>query len=418
MFVSITPTIPMIQSSIRLKIFAIFVSLIVSACGGGSSAPPPAGGITVVPGNTQVTVSWVADPGVDYWLWYAAAPSVTTTTPGHLTKISVTSPYVLTGLTNGVTYSFAINGRTGGGSGGPLTASVSAVPRPAGTAWTSGSTMGGGDIRGITVGTASDASVNFLAVGNTGAMFKSSDGGSWTSVATAPAVNFNATLYALSQFMALGATGGVGNIFRSTDLVNWTPAATNPGIGQNLNALATNGSLVVAVGDNGTIQSSTDGVTWTTSTVVPTVNHLYSVAYAASGLWLVVGANGTLLTSVDGVNWVARSSATVNTLRSVAASAFSTGYLYVAVGLGGVVSKSTDGTNWTTQTLGSTDLYAVNASTIQFLAVGATGVAYTSADAVSWSSQSTGTASNLLGLYGSPTQYFAVGASGTNISSK
>ncbi len=410
----------MTSTSIRLKLLALFVAVVLSACGGSSGGPAssPAGGITVVPGNGQVTVSWTPDSGVQYWLWYAPGSTVTTSTPGHLTKVNVSSPYVLTGLTNGVTYSFAINGRTGGGAGGALSSSVSVVPRPAATTWTTGTSMGSAEIRSVTYGSAADASLNYLAVGASGSVFKGSDGINWAAVSTAPSVNFNATLFTLSQFIALSSTGGINNIYRTADFVTWTAAVTNPATGQNLNALASNGALVVAVGDNGTIQTSTDGISWTTATSVPTTDHLYGVTYAASGLWLAVGANGVLFTSVDGKSWTARASGTTNTLRSVAASTYLTGYQYVAVGLGGVVSRSVDGTSFAVQTLGTTDFYGVNADPLQILAVGSGGAAYTSSDAVTWTSQTTGTTNKLAGVFGSPTQYIAVGAAGTNISSR
>jgi Fibronectin type III domain len=410
----------MTPSSIRLKLLALLVSFLVCACGGGSGGPasPPASGIIVVPGNGQVTVSWTPDPDVQYWLWYAPGSTVTTTTPGHLTRVNVSSPYVLTGLTNGATYTFAINGRTGNGAGGPLSATMTSIPRPAGATWTAGTSMGGAEIRAVTFGTASDLSLNYLAVGASGSVFKAVDGINWTPASTAPAVNFNATLFTLSQFIAVSSTGGTNNIYRTADFVTWTAPLTNPGAAQNLNALASNGTLVVAVGDNGTIQSSGDGITWTTAASVPTTNHLYGVAYAASGLWVAVGANGVLLTSVDGTSWTARASGTTNTLRSVAASTYLTGYQYVAVGLGGVVSRSLDGTSFVVQTLGTADLYGVNADPLQILAVGFAGAAYTSPDAITWTSQATGTTNKLAGVFGSPTQYIAVGAAGTNISSR
>jgi hypothetical protein len=40
----------------------------------------------------------------------------------------VASPLMISGLTNGVTYSFAMNGRISGGPGGAQTPSVSATP--------------------------------------------------------------------------------------------------------------------------------------------------------------------------------------------------------------------------------------------------------------------------------------------------
>jgi hypothetical protein len=63
-------------------------------------------------------------------------------------------------------------------------------------------------------------------------------------------------------------------------------------------------------------------------------------------------------------------------------------------------------------------LYGVNADPLQVLAVGSGGAAYTSPDAITWTQQATGTASKLATVFGSPTQYIAVGAAGTNISSR
>lgn len=407
-------------SSLRLKITALLFSALVAACGGnGSPAAPPTGGITVVPGNTQVTVSWLPEPGVEYWLWYAPGPTVTISTPGHVSRAKVTSPFVLTGLVNGTTYSFAVNGRIDGGAGGALSTSKTTVPRPAGATWTAGGAMGAVDLRGIALGTASDATVNFVAMGNAGTIFKGTDGMNWTSVATGPTVDFKATVYTLGQFMAVGAPSATGNIFLSKDIATWAPATTNPGSTQTLNALASNNTLVVAVGDNGTIQTSIDGLTWV-ATTSPTTSHLYGVTYTASGLWLASGAAGTLLSSPDGKVWTARTSNTVKDLRAVAATTPTAGgTLYIAAGLGGALSTSPDGITWVNQTLaGAPDLYAINAAAIQSLVVGESGAAFTSTDGVTWTALTTGTASNLYALIGSPTQYIAIGAAGTNISSK
>ena len=120
-------------TSLRLKITALFLAAFLAACGGGgSSAPPPPGGITATAGDGQVTITWTADAGVDYWLMYAATASAINmkSPPGNHAWITsgVTSPLVITGLTNGVTYSFAMDGRISGGPGGTQTPSVSATP--------------------------------------------------------------------------------------------------------------------------------------------------------------------------------------------------------------------------------------------------------------------------------------------------
>ena len=123
-------------------------------------------------------------------------------------------------------------------------------------------------------------------------------------------------------------------VLSSSDLATWTAgtSVTN----QNLNALASNGTTVVAVGDGGTIQYSTDGLTWNAAAAVPTTKPLYGITYAASGLWVAVGAGGTVITSSDGSTWTTVSSGTSSTLRAVSVQA-STAYTYVAVGDGGTV---------------------------------------------------------------------------------
>ena len=400
--------------SIRLKFMALALSLLVSACGGrGGPAAPPAGGITVTPGNTQVTVTWIAEPGVEYWLLYGLSPniSVNDLSVSHRWATNITSPYVLTGLANGSTYYFTMNARIGGGSGGDGTPTVSAVPRPAGATWSPGGAMGASNMRGIAYGTASGSSLNYVAVGDAGAIYRGTDGINWTAVSTGPNVNFRAALYTLGEFIAIGAAG---TIYHSADMATWTAATSNTV--NNLNALASNGALVVAVGDNGTILYSNDKNTWTAASAVPTANHLYGVVYAANGRWVAVGAGGTLLSSTDASNWIAAASGTTQDLNGVAVNS---AYTYIGVGANGAVVRSTDGVNWSAQAVSpAAGLFAVNASANQFLAVGAGGTAFTSPDGVTWTSQTTGTALNLLALTGSSTQYFAIGQSGLNISSK
>ncbi len=123
-------------TSLRHLITALFMTAFLAACGGGSgsSAPPPTGGITATADDGQVTITWTADAGVDYWLMYAATATAIDmkNPPGNHVWITsgVASPLVITGLVNGQTYSFAMDGRISGGPGGAQTPSVSATPNP------------------------------------------------------------------------------------------------------------------------------------------------------------------------------------------------------------------------------------------------------------------------------------------------
>lgn len=383
----------------------------------------------MVPGNGYVTVSWNADPGVEYWLVYAPTTSISTTDTswpaGHSWVMKVTSPYVVSSLTNGTLYAFAMNGRVDGGAGGASTPSVSATPRASGGYWSAGAAMAQ-DLHGIAYGTASDASAYFVAMGNAGALYKGTDGASWTAVAGQTA-NFTAAGYALSTFVALD---DAGNFYRSTDLATWT-AGTHAGA--SMNALATNGTLAVAVGHGGRIYKSTDAITWTaaTSSQVVGTQDLYGVAYSNAGLWMAVGTGGAIYTSTDGDTWVDRTMGG-NTLRAVAVLQNGTTFTYAAVGLGGAGWLSSDGTTWTS--LGGSglagDMYALDASFDRFLAVGAGGAAYASTSGTAWAQTTptgggTGVASTaasggqtLYVLKAAASQFVAVGAAGVNIRSK
>lgn len=412
---------------------ALFLALVLTACGGGagSSASAP-GGFTVTPGNDQAIITFTSSPGVQYWLMYApTATAIDMKNPpgNHAWATNITSPYVISGLTNGVTYSFAINGRTSGGPGGVQSVSLSVVPKAAGATWTPGATaLGTADMRGVAYGTASDSTVNYLAVGSGGALYKGPEGVSqsltgmvWSKVAQATAVDFRAATYTLSKYIAVGAaTGGsVSNVFYSTDMATWN-AATTPG-NTALNALASNGTTVVAVGDGGKVFYSTDAVTWSAANALPAAvtPNLYGVAYSAgTASWAAVGAGGVLFTSTDAINWTAGTSGTgINDLRSVTAT--STG-VFVAVGDGGTVATGTAASavsGWTVQTLVG-NLYAVSTDSVQFVTVGQGGKVYTSVDGNNWNAAtSTNTTDDLFSVVGSASKYIAVGQNGSNISS-
>ncbi|NVO06380.1 MAG: hypothetical protein HXX19_10825, partial [Rhodoferax sp.] len=309
---------------------------------------------------------------------------------------------------------------------GAQTPSQSTVPVIAGSHWIAGTgTAATSTLRGATYGVSTTDNLNyFVAVGDGGAIYKTQDtvsqslaGYAWSLVtpATAIATDFHAAIYALGQFVAVGANGAVNNVYRSTDLATWTGATTS--ITTGLNALASNGGTLVAVGDGGKIYYSADAINWTPVAATGTTANLYGVAYSSTFGWVAVGQGGVLITSPDLVTWTVRTSnAGANDLHGIA---ISSGNIFVAVGNNATLVKSTDGINWAVQTLtGTANLYAVNTDSVQFLTVGQGGVALTSADGIAWTTvASTGTSNDLLSLYGSTTKYMVVGKSGTTASS-
>lgn len=406
--------------SLWLKFAALLLAGLVGGCGGGSSAPPPVGGIKVEPGDGQVTITWAPDKDVQYWLFYAPGTRISTdelfTTPNHVDVLNVTSPYVVSGLTNGVSYAFTINGRFDGGPGGAQAPAVAVTPRPAGSLWQTTGTaagLGTGDLRGITYGMASDSVQRYLTVGAGGAMYHSPDGLNWTAVAGTGRPELYAAAYAYANFYAVGESGSV---LYGPSLSSWTTA--NSGTTARLNAIAFNGSRLVAVGDGGKVITSTDGLAWAAATSVPSSANLYGVAFSGAGLWMAVGAGGTVLTSSDGLTWTSATSNTQVNLRAVAVQ-YVLSYTYTAVGDGGTILTSIDGVTWTPQTLNpASDLRAVTASYSQFVAVGSGGAVFSSPTGTTWTQQTSNTTTELLALNYVQAKLLAVGKGGVSIYSK
>ena len=222
----------------------------------------------MVAGDSQVTVSWKETPGVEYWIFAAPNnPNVSLSTwlatTGSTYRLKVTSPFVVTGLTNGTPYSFFMTGRINSGPGGAATPTVTATPRLAGTTWTAGTSLNTGTKTGMTYGSYVETATNttklaYLAVGNGGRLLTASSIDTWTALTPLVTTDLNAAEFGFAKFVAAGAAG---KVIYSSDTKTWTQAASVTT--QNLNAMAINGSLAVAVGDNGTIITSADGITWT-----------------------------------------------------------------------------------------------------------------------------------------------------------
>lgn len=430
-------------------ILVVVAAILLDGCfgqGGGSSAPPPTN-VTVIPKDSRVVVTFDMISGVSYWIWKAAGVGVTpqncSSMPSCSTTLNASSPTSVSGLTNGTLYSFSINGRTNGGPGGTGSPAVSATPRLAGTTWSTGPTTvtGTSNLRGVAYGTM------FVAVGDGGASYSSTDGSTWAPLSTpAPGTSLNAVKYdnAHATYLSVGANGTVIALTPANTV--W--AAQTSYTANTLYALANNGAgYTVAVGDLGAIITSSDGATWTDRTSASggatpiTTNPLYGVTYGysttlAKYVFVAVGASGTLLYSADGINWtnVTPSPAPGYDLNGVTYGGLdANGHpIFVAVGTSGTVLTSEDGVNWTLQA--STTIPAASNLTAiayspsrRFMAVAADGNIYYSEyyssgsttvgnGATTWTQVSSVPSSPLYavtvgGLY----DFSAVGASGTNL---
>ena len=237
----------------------------------------------------------------------------------------------------------------------------------------------------------------WLAVGNNGTAYISTDGKTWASD-TMP-LNFDTTtnlngITATGNLLKGVAVGDNGTLLMRDDS-SWfqqTSVTTNNLNGvafaytSGLNTDGNNGNpLLVAVGDSGTIVTSPNAADWTlrTSTTTTTKN-LNGVTYGGNSQFVAVGDSGTILTSPDGVTWRSQTLSTTVKLTGVTYG----NSLFVAVGAAGTILTSPDGVTWTSQ-ISSTNvnLNGVTFCYSQFVAVGDSGTCLTSPDGVNWAPQ-------------------------------
>lgn len=152
----------------------------------------------------------------------------------------------------------------------------------------------------------------WVVVTNNGTPYTASDSdlSSWTTrssfafAARDVAYCFGAT----DEFVAVGPSGGIAS--SSDNGATWT-TRTDPD-SENRNAVASDQSMFVSVGDNGSIITSSDGITWTSRTS-GTAADLHGVAYShKTGYWVAVGDSSTILYSSNGTSWTAGSGGSGN----------------------------------------------------------------------------------------------------------
>ncbi|MGE5336365.1 MAG: WD40/YVTN/BNR-like repeat-containing protein [Gemmatimonadota bacterium] len=425
----------------------VVVVFTLAACGGqgGSSVPPPTN-VQATGGDSYIQVSWDVTAGVDYFVFSATDPALTTLNwlnlNGSAAYVNVTSPLTLCAQSNGQQRWFTVNGRTGAAPGGAGSVVVSATPRSAGDTWNGGATLAsslaGIGFGGMTTCKRAGLPTGVLtAVGPGATLYSSTDAVNWT-LRTPPA-GFTTDLYAVANYTATPdsatsefgmrtiAVGAGGAALVSTDgSTTWSVGqAFDPSRG-TLRAIRSVGSAFVAVGDGGTIRSTTDGTTWNTLNS-NTATNLNGIAYG-NGRYVAVGDSGTILISTDaGVTWSVQTIAGAGNLRAVAYgnnnNSIDNGGVvlintFVAVGDSGTAVVSNDGgATWTVKLVaGAGDLAAI-AYTSRFVAVDRTGNAFASANGQAWSNPITSGRTGLRAVAINGYGFIAVGDGGVTTSS-
>ena len=164
----------------------------------------------------------------------------------------------------------------------------------------------------------------------------------------------------------------------------WT-ARSSGGL-YDLRDIATNGSILVAVGDSARILTSDSGVNWTLR-IAPTGAALSGIVSTLNFGFVSVSSSGggdTVLLSSDGLSWTAPPTAGI-TIGLNDVTGF--GNMLIAVGCNGSIFTSSSGVSWTQKTSGGVCVESVKRAgltNVQYVAVGQDGTIYTSPEGLLW----------------------------------
>ncbi len=257
---------------------------------------------------------------------------------------------------------------------------------------------------------------DYLAVGDNGLALTSSDGTSWTTLTSPVTTNLHAVTWGDDRFVITAASGTIINA-KKTTLWTWNIEDADPDgllTSTTLRGIASNGGLLVAVGDNGTIltrphSSASLSPTWTariSGTTSNTPENLYDIALnSANFRFSVVGTNGTILTSTNGIDWAPPSAVSPAEFTTDLLNISSGNNLMIATGKAGtIISSNDDGATWTECATSSCDSIAdewlLDSSWdgTSHIVVGSNGTLITSTDGINWSAHSAQTTEHLFSI--------------------
>ncbi len=267
------------------------------------------------------------------------------------------------------------------------------------------------------------SSNGFVAVsGSPGAVYTSTDGVSWSSVAAAtlPSLQQNTPLVTgLTKSVLFKGQGILA--YSSPDLANWTLDTTSVSPKSSIGAyLNYNATLYVANG-SGLYRSIDAGANWT---VIPDIFVGNVISLINDGTRFIASGTNGLSYSDDGVNWTKALSYNATNASAISASAQLGSTTYYFAGSALTVVKSSDGIVFNTENLqtdfgigiaGSFSQAVTNGASDSVLVAITTGGSIVRYDGTNWTQQPAGAVLNDIVWTG--TQFIAVGASGTVLTS-
>ncbi len=207
-------------------------------------------GLTTIPGNEQVDLSWTApsdtggSPITDYTIQYSSNSG--TSWNDFVDEVSPQTSATVTGLTNGTEYTFQVAAVNAAGAGSFATTDASVVPAtiagaPTGVVGTSGNTQ-------VTLSWTAPGSTGGNAITDYVVQYSSNSGSSWTSFSDGTSTNTTATVTGLINGtayvfrVAAVNSDGTGNYAQTSSSV--TPATTP---GTSTSVAGTSGNTQVAL---------------------------------------------------------------------------------------------------------------------------------------------------------------------------
>lgn len=272
--------------------------------------------------------------GVKTYVFVTGAGSIFTSTNGTTWTRTYAGPVGLNHIAFAAGNFVAV-----GGSGMILTSAD-------GIAWAQQVVPGNNSLTGVAYDA---ANAKWLVVtGSNNTVFTSPDAVAWTARTTTGGVSFNGVGYGAGRFVAVGGSGAI-RISNDGGITWASPTAINGGTPTaNLRKVSFTGGIFVIGGDavggsTCTFLTSADGLTWTLQSNTLTNQNIYGAA--ASATKIVVGAGNTLLTSTNGgSSWTALS-LPVGSARSLVYD----GTQFVGGSFNGAIITSSDAATWTLQ---------------------------------------------------------------------
>ena len=221
-----------------------------------------------------------------------------------------------------------------------------------------------------------------IAVGASGTVLATTDGGTtWTAQTSPTTANLdNASCPSTSYCIAVGDAGAA--IVTTNGGATWTDVTAATGTTKNLEAIrCVSTTTCFAAGQGGTVLTTSNfGASWTAMTGAFT-NNLWNIDCTdASDCWAVGGAGK--IEYWNGTTWAAQTSNTANTLQGLSCTSTTSCW---AVGASGTIDYW-NGTVWATQTSGvAVTLYSISCpKTTYCWTVGGSGTILETSDGSTW----------------------------------